>query len=76
MRPILTRRQKDTIFVGIFCVVALLVVLQLWLLTATTNAYLGGDRSVVWPAAGASVGCLALNLWLLRRLVYLQGARD
>jgi len=76
MRPILTRRQKDTIFVGIFCVVALLVVLQLWLLTATTNAYLGADRSVVWPAAGASVGCLALNLWLLRRLVYLQGARD
>jgi hypothetical protein len=76
MRPILTRRQKDTIFVGIFCVVALLVVLQLWLLTATTNAYLGGDRSVVWRAAGASVGCLALNLWLLRRLVYLQGARD
>ncbi|HKB06000.1 MAG TPA: DUF6755 family protein [Gemmataceae bacterium] len=76
MRPILTRRQKDTIFVGIFCVVALLVVLQLWLLTATMNAYLGGDRSVAWPAAAASAGCLAVNLWLLRRLVYLQGARD
>jgi Family of unknown function (DUF6755) len=76
MRPILTRRQKDTIFVGIFCVVALLVTLQLWLLTATMNAYLGGDRSVVWPAAAASAGCLAVNLWLLRRLVYLQGARD
>lgn len=76
MRPILTRRQKDTIFVGIFCVVALLVILQLWLLTATMNAYLGGDRSVVWPAAVASLGCLGVNLWLLRRLVYLQGARD
>src|SRR5262245_39137439 len=76
MKPILTRRQKDTIFVGIFCVVALLVVLQLWLLTATMNAYLGGDRSVVWPTAAASLSCLAVNIWLLRRLVYLQGARD
>jgi hypothetical protein len=75
MRPILTRRQKDTIVAGIFGVVALLVILQLWLLTATMNAFLGGDRSVVWPAAAASVGCLAVNLWLLRRLVYLQGAR-
>ena len=76
MRPILTRRQKDTIFVGIFCVVALLVTLQLWLLTATMNAVMGGDHSVVWPAAGASLGCLLVNLWLLRRLVYLQGARS
>jgi hypothetical protein len=75
MRPILTRRQKDTILVGIFGVVALLVLLQLWLLTATMNAYLGGDQSIVWPAAGASIGCLAMNLWLLRRLVYLEGAR-
>jgi hypothetical protein len=76
MRPILTRRQKDTIFVGIFGVVALLVTLQLWLLTATMNAVMGGDHSVAWPAAGASIGCLLVNLWLLRRLVYLQGARD
>ena len=74
MKPILTRRQKDTIFTGIFWVVALLVVLQLWLLTATMNAYLGGDVSVVWPAAAASLGCLLVNLWLLRRLVYLQRA--
>ena len=76
MRPILTRRQKDTIVAGIFGVVALLVVLQLWLLTATMNAVLGGDHSVAWPAAAASIGCLAVNLWLLRRLLYLQGARD
>ena len=74
MKPILTRRQKDTIFAGIFCVVALLVVMQLWLLTATMNAFLGGDDSVVWPGAVASLVCLLVNLWLLRRLVYLQGA--
>ena len=40
------------------CFVLILVVLQLWLLTATMNAYLGGDDSVVWPAAAASVVCL------------------
>ena len=74
MKPILTRRQKDTIFTGIFWVVALLVILQLWLLTATMNAFLGGDNSVVWPAALASLACLLVNLWLLRRLVYLQRA--
>ncbi len=72
MKPVLTRRQKDTIYAGMFCVAGLLVVLQLWLLTATMNAFLGGDDSVVWPAAAASGGCLAVNLWLLRRLVYLE----
>jgi hypothetical protein len=74
VRPILTRRQKDTIFAGIFGVVALLVILQLWLLTATMNAFLGGDDSVVWPAAAASFACLFVNLWLFRRLVYLERA--
>ena len=55
---------------------ALLVILQLWLLTATMNAYMGGDHSPVWPAAVASLGCLLVNLWLLRRLVYLQRAES
>jgi hypothetical protein len=72
----MTRRQKDTIFIGIFCVVTLLVILQLWLLTATMNAVMGGDHSVAWPAAGASLACLLVNLWLWRRLTYLQGARN
>ena len=44
--------------------ILMLVVLQLWLLTATMNAYLGGDESVIWPAAGASVVCLLLNAGL------------
>jgi len=46
--------------------------LQLWLLTATMNAWLGGDSSVVWPAALASLACLVVNLFLLRRVFYLQ----
>ncbi len=50
----------------------ILVVLQLWLLTATMNAYLGGDEGVIWPAAGASAVCLALNLGLLRYLYRIE----
>jgi cytochrome b561 len=64
-----TRHQRTTVVNGILCFVLILVVLQLWLLTATMNAWLGGDDSVVWPALGASVGCLILNLGLLRYLV-------
>jgi uncharacterized membrane protein YjjP (DUF1212 family) len=54
---------------GILAFVLILVVLQLWLLTATMNAYLGGDDRVVWPAAIASSLCFALNVGLL---VYLR----
>ena len=76
MKPRLTRAQKATIFGGIGLIVTLLVVLQLWLLTATMNAWLGGDSSVVWPAMLASLGCFLVNLWLLRRVFYLQGAGE
>jgi hypothetical protein len=76
MKPRLTRSQKATIFGGISLIVTLLVVLQLWLLTATMNAWMGGDSSVVWPATLASLGCLLVNLWLLRRVIYLQGPGD
>ena len=48
--------------------VLIVVVLQLWLLTATMNAWLGGDDSVVWPAAAASAAGLALNVGLLNYL--------
>jgi hypothetical protein len=58
--------QRMTVIHGILCLVLILVVLQLWLLMATMNAYLGGDDSVVWPAALVSLGCLGLNAGLLR----------
>lgn len=65
----LTRAQRTTVVTGVVCFVLILVVLQLWLLTATMNAYLGGDDAAVWPALGASVACLLLNLGLLRYLM-------
>jgi uncharacterized integral membrane protein len=65
MRRRFTREQKTTIVYGILCIVLILVVLQLWLLTATMNAYLGGDESVILPAGLASLGCFLLNAGLL-----------
>ena len=64
----LTRKQQMTIVNGVVCFVLVIVVLQLWLLTATMNAFLGGDTTVVWPALAASSACLVLNLGLLRYL--------
>ncbi len=61
----LGRPQRTQIVTGMLCFVLVLVVLQLWLLTATMNAFLGGDRSVVWPAAAASFALLSLNAGLL-----------
>jgi len=70
-RPV-TEEQRGTIVYGMLAFVLVLVVLQLWLLTATMNAYLGGDDSAVWPAAIASIACLLLNVGLLRYLYRLE----
>jgi hypothetical protein len=67
-RPRFIRAQRMTIMNAMLALVILIVVLQLWLLTATTNAYLGGDMAVALPAAIASCVCLGLNLGLLRYL--------
>ena len=72
MKRSFTREQISTIGHGILSLVLFLIVLQLWLLTATLNAYLGGDMSVVWPAALASVVCFGCNLVLGRYLSVLE----
>lgn len=69
MKRHFTRQQRATVVNGVLCFVVVLLVLQLWLLTATMNAWLGGDDAVVWPALGASAACLLLNLGLLRYIV-------
>ncbi|MGH7505468.1 MAG: DUF6755 family protein [Longimicrobiales bacterium] len=62
------RSPRMTVVNGILCFVVILVALQLWLLTATMNAYLGGDTDILLPAALASLACLGLNVGLLRYL--------
>jgi hypothetical protein len=66
-RP-LTREQMTTILQGILCLVLFVVLLQIWLLTATVNAWQGGDESILWPAAVASLVCALVNFGLLRYL--------
>lgn len=64
-----SRDQRTTIINGMLVFVLIVVILQLWLLTATMTAWLGGDDSIVWPGAAVSAGGFALNAGLL---VYLR----
>ena len=61
----MVRAQRMTIVNAMLAFVVLIVMLQLWLLTATMNAFLGGDTATVVPAAVGSLACLGLNTGLL-----------
>jgi uncharacterized membrane-anchored protein len=65
MKRAFSRKQKTTIVFGILSVAVMMVVLQLWLLTATMNAFLAGQERVILPAAAASIVCFAFNLAML-----------
>lgn len=65
-----SRSQRMTITTGILCIIVTIIVLQLWLFTASMNAYLGGDTAILLPAAIVSLVCLGLNAGLL---YYLYG---
>lgn len=54
-----------TILNGILAITLVLVILQLWLLMASMNAYLANDFTFVWPAVAASSLCFLLILGLL-----------
>lgn len=75
VRRTFTRAQRTPIVQGMLAFVLILVILQLWLLTATMNAYLGGDDGVVIPAAVASAACFLLNVGLLGYLRRLDRGR-
>lgn len=66
------RSQRMTIVNGTLVLTVLIVMLQLWLLTATVNAFLGGDTATAVPAALVSLACLGINLWLLKYLYRLD----
>ena len=70
-----SRDQRTVIIQGMLVFALIVVILQLWLLTATMNAWLGGDDSVVWPAAAVSAGGLALNVGLLKYLGRIEQTR-
>jgi hypothetical protein len=63
------RQQRVPIVIAVLWIVITIVVMQLWLFTATMDSYLRGDASTLVPAALVSLVCLALNIGLL---VYLR----
>jgi hypothetical protein len=67
-----TREQRLTIIYSVLCLVLMVIVIQLWLLTATMDAYMGGDDKVIWPAALVSLACFVLVACLLRYLSRLE----
>lgn len=72
MKHAFSRHQKLTIVNGILAIVAMIVILQLWLLSATMNAFLGGEESVIVPAGIGSLVCLLLNAGLLRYIYQME----
>lgn len=65
------QRRELTAIDGALALLAVLLIVQMWLLTAALEAYLAGHRETALPAAIVSgilfAGCLAL-FWLVRGL--------
>jgi hypothetical protein len=64
-----TREQGSTLFSAVLVLIALLVVIQLWLLAAALDALLAHELDVLAPTAGASIVLLAMSGGLLRYVV-------
>lgn len=60
------RTQGTTLFTAILILVGTTVVLQLWLLTVSTEALLSGQVKTLVPAAIGSSVLLLINACLLR----------
>ena len=60
------RSQGTTLFSAILILVGITVVVQLWLLTVSTEALLSGQTRTLIPAAVGSSLLLLINACLLR----------
>jgi hypothetical protein len=60
-----TRQQGSILFSAVLLLIAILVVIQLWLVAAAVDALLARQTSVLVPTAVASLGLFALSGGLL-----------
>ena len=64
------RRGGSTAIDGALALIAILLIVQMWLLTATLESFLAGHREGVLPAALASAvllaACVGLYLFIRR----------
>jgi NNP family nitrate/nitrite transporter-like MFS transporter len=60
--------KTNTLLLGVICVLILILILQVWLLTAALNESLDGHNAVKWPAFWASLLLFGAGAALLRYL--------
>jgi hypothetical protein len=64
-----TRQQGSVLFAGVLVLIATLVIIQLWLLTAALEALLAHTFEILVPATVASVVLFVVNAALLGYVV-------
>ena len=60
-----TRQQGSTLFSAVLVLIAILVVIQLWLVAAAVDALMARQTAILVPTAIASIGLFALSAALL-----------
>lgn len=74
--PIERRRaQRSSVLVGLQMFNLVLMLLQLWLFVTILEGILGGETGAAVTAAVASVGILAVNIWILLGIYRMEGGR-
>jgi hypothetical protein len=64
-----TRQQGAVLFAGVLVLIATLVIIQLWLLTAALEALLARSYDLLLPATIASLALFVMNALLLGYVV-------
>ena len=60
--------KTNTLLLGVICVLILILIMQIWLLTAALNVSLEGVETLKWPAFIASALLFFSGVALLRYL--------
>lgn len=65
-------RQRAAVYVVLLMFNLTLIILQIWLFTATLENLLAGKFAVAIPAAVVSLICAGVNVWMLIGLYRLE----
>lgn len=60
------KRRQNTALSIVMAFVAVILLVQLWLLVSSLEAYSGAEALIGFPAAVASGICLMATVWLVR----------
>lgn len=71
----LRRRQKAVVFVGLLLFELLLIFIQIWLFVMVLENILGGRTAMAIPAAIASLVILAVIIWMMRGVMFLDRSK-